>query len=239
MSSSIPRIAGGPVYDPDGAERRLDNAGWIKGADGIRSRNGSRLALTLGSGYPTPQVQRPIPEVIQTQLRGLGADAKILEVDKGLSEAADDGGRLRMHLWLEAYGQPDADPGGILSFFLQSATDWIAVYDNFVSAELCDRFVARLDTYASTMGFKWDHDWQRRHSLSATADDTDDLRAIMNRALRRYQSETGCGSLSFVRAMENLKLALRLKLERGALSDEQAQAVAAALDAAAQAIDRT
>ena len=42
-----------------------------------------------------------------------------------------------------------------------------------------------------------------------------------------------------VRAMENLRTALRLRLNAGALSREQAQAVAAALDAAATTIERT
>jgi DNA-binding PadR family transcriptional regulator len=41
-----------------------------------------------------------------------------------------------------------------------------------------------------------------------------------------------------VRAMENLRLALRLRLARGPLTDEQKHAVAAALDAAAVAIER-
>lgn len=42
-----------------------------------------------------------------------------------------------------------------------------------------------------------------------------------------------------LRAMENLKLALRLRLSRGPLSEEQANAMAAALDAAATSIERT
>lgn len=41
-----------------------------------------------------------------------------------------------------------------------------------------------------------------------------------------------------VRAMENLKLALRMRLARGPLSEEQANAVAAALDAAATGVER-
>ena len=39
--------------------------------------------------------------------------------------------------------------------------------------------------------------------------------------------------------MENLKLALRLRLGRGPLTEEAANAVAAALDAAAVAVERT
>jgi DNA-binding PadR family transcriptional regulator len=42
-----------------------------------------------------------------------------------------------------------------------------------------------------------------------------------------------------VRAMENLRIALRLRMERGPLSETQIQAVAAALDAAAQAVERS
>lgn len=42
-----------------------------------------------------------------------------------------------------------------------------------------------------------------------------------------------------VRAMENLKLALRLRMERGALNEDELRRVAAAIDAAAQAIEQS
>jgi DNA-binding PadR family transcriptional regulator len=42
-----------------------------------------------------------------------------------------------------------------------------------------------------------------------------------------------------VRAMENLRLALRLRLARGALNETQVRGVAAALDTAATAIEQT
>lgn len=42
-----------------------------------------------------------------------------------------------------------------------------------------------------------------------------------------------------MRAAENLKLALRLRQGRGPLSEDQARAIAAVLDAAAQAVERT
>jgi DNA-binding PadR family transcriptional regulator len=42
-----------------------------------------------------------------------------------------------------------------------------------------------------------------------------------------------------VRAMENLKLALRLRMEHAPLSEDELQRVAAAIDAAAQAIERS
>jgi DNA-binding PadR family transcriptional regulator len=42
-----------------------------------------------------------------------------------------------------------------------------------------------------------------------------------------------------VRAMENLKLALRLRLKRGSLDQATAESIAAALDAAAQTVERS
>jgi hypothetical protein len=42
-----------------------------------------------------------------------------------------------------------------------------------------------------------------------------------------------------VRAMENLKLALRMRMARGPLSQDQINAVAAALDAAATSVERS
>ena len=48
----------------------------------------------------------------------------------------------------------------------------------------------------------------------------------------------GRSAPQIVRAMGNLGMALRLRLTRGPLSEEQVQAVAAAIDAAAQAIEK-
>lgn len=53
------------------------------------------------------------------------------------------------------------------------------------------------------------------------------------------QRGVGARAPQIVRAVQNLRMALRLRTERGDLSDEQAQAIAAALDAAAQAIERS
>ena len=43
--------------------------------------------------------------------------------------------------------------------------------------------------------------------------------------------------MPIMRARENLKTALRLRLSRGPLTDEQIVAIAAALDAAAKAVE--
>lgn len=77
---------------------------------------------------------------------------------------------------------------------------------------------------------------QGRAFLEANRPALDALLARMDEAARRQ----GDGPApQIVRAMENLKLAMRLRMARGPLDAEQADAVAAALDAAAQAVERT
>jgi DNA-binding PadR family transcriptional regulator len=48
----------------------------------------------------------------------------------------------------------------------------------------------------------------------------------------------GRNAPQIIRAMENLQLSLRLRLSRGPLTNDQVQAVAAALDAAARAVEQ-
>lgn len=77
---------------------------------------------------------------------------------------------------------------------------------------------------------------------------TDEGRAFLeaNRAtldaLRTRMSEASGGrsgrAPTIIRAMENLKVALRLRMTSGPISDEQADAIAAAIDAAAARIEK-
>ena len=62
--------------------------------------------------------------------------------------------------------------------------------------------------------------------------------ALLARMAEAGRAQGGAPAPQVVRAVQNLHLALRLRLGRGPLTDEQAQAVAAALDAAAAAVER-
>ena len=75
-----------------------------------------------------------------------------------------------------------------------------------------------------------------RAFLDANRSTVDALLARMAEASRAHG---GGPAPQVLRAMENLKLALRMRLSRGPLSEEQANAVAAALDAAATGVERT
>ena len=70
-----------------------------------------------------------------------------------------------------------------------------------------------------------------------------DHRATVERIFHRMeevrQRTGGAPDPRIVRAMENLKTALRLKIEAGALSADQINAVAGILDEAAKAVERS
>lgn len=67
-------------------------------------------------------------------------------------------------------------------------------------------------------------------------------RAMVDALLSRVASpgaERGDIPAPLIRAMENLKLAMRLRLRRGPVDQPAAETIAAALDAAAQAVERS
>jgi DNA-binding PadR family transcriptional regulator len=64
------------------------------------------------------------------------------------------------------------------------------------------------------------------------------VEAIFQRIAEVAERSGGGPDPRILRAMENLKLALRLRLERGQLTNEQIADVAAALDAAAATVER-
>ena len=64
------------------------------------------------------------------------------------------------------------------------------------------------------------------------------LQALLGRMAEASRAAGDGPAPQIVRAMENLRLALRMRLSRGPLSIEQATAVAAALDAATVAVEK-
>jgi DNA-binding PadR family transcriptional regulator len=64
------------------------------------------------------------------------------------------------------------------------------------------------------------------------------VEALFARMAEANQARGGGPAPQIVRAMENLKLALRLRLGRGPLTEDQVTAVATALDTAATSVER-
>ncbi|MBP2549291.1 peptide/nickel transport system substrate-binding protein [Neorhizobium galegae] len=68
------------AYDPAKAEKLLDEAGWVKGADGVRAKNGKPLTLTLHSN-PYLATAKAIDELIAQQLGKIGWKVDIRAFD--------------------------------------------------------------------------------------------------------------------------------------------------------------
>jgi peptide/nickel transport system substrate-binding protein len=116
LGSFAGNIKGGAPFDPDGAKRILDELGWRAGNDGVRSKDGRRLELTLVNGFPSAEVHRPIPEVIQSQLAKIGIAVKIVE-----TTAYDDTlAKMQGHLWIESGNYNIADPNFFVGLLYRS-----------------------------------------------------------------------------------------------------------------------
>jgi peptide/nickel transport system substrate-binding protein len=65
-----------PGYDPQRARALLNADGWVLGPDGIRIKDGRRLAFSLVT-YLGTSADHGLPEVLQSAWRSVGADASI------------------------------------------------------------------------------------------------------------------------------------------------------------------
>jgi peptide/nickel transport system substrate-binding protein len=59
-------------YDLAKANALLDQAGWVKGADGIRAKNGAKLSFTLATTTGTPDTDQLI-ELVRQSWQAIGA----------------------------------------------------------------------------------------------------------------------------------------------------------------------
>lgn len=68
------------AYDEDAADALLDEAGWVRGTDDLRTKGGETLSLTL---HPNPYLatSSAVDELVAQQLRRLGVDVDIQAFD--------------------------------------------------------------------------------------------------------------------------------------------------------------
>lgn len=100
------------TYDPDKAEQLLDEAGWVKGPDGMRSKDGQPLHLELHTPKGRYLKDSESAEVFQDQLRKIGVslDVKVVEWGTLFSQArgsADHGLQMFTMGWSTATGDAD------------------------------------------------------------------------------------------------------------------------------------
>jgi peptide/nickel transport system substrate-binding protein len=67
------------TYDAAKAKSLLDSAGWTPGSDGIRSKNGTRLSLTV-DWFANAATNQPTLELVQQQLKAVGIDVVLRQL---------------------------------------------------------------------------------------------------------------------------------------------------------------
>lgn len=86
------------VHDPAKARALLDAAGWVPGADGVRAKDGKRLALVVNEAAPQPRSFDVTTLVSQQWKRDLGVDLQILRADSGtLAKAINDPNQIQVY----------------------------------------------------------------------------------------------------------------------------------------------
>jgi peptide/nickel transport system substrate-binding protein len=70
------------AYDPDAAEDLLDEAGWEKGSDGIREKDGQQLSLDVYEAKAQPLSKQTL-ELVSQQLKKIGVQLNVKSADAG------------------------------------------------------------------------------------------------------------------------------------------------------------
>lgn len=91
-------------YNPDRANQLLDEAGWVKGADGIREKDGKKLHVSLWT--QSDSTFRRLTEVVQAELKAVGFDPEIATFDSSVIrdqyKSGDQQLAVRSYFWNNA-----------------------------------------------------------------------------------------------------------------------------------------
>jgi peptide/nickel transport system substrate-binding protein len=152
LLGSAADLVDAPDHDPAMARSILEGAGWVTGPDGIRSKEGRRLRLTMVNGYPPIDLRQPMPELVQAQLREVGIEVDIVETPElGVyTERLENG---QGDVFLERVAQNDANPAffGSAFFYSEAAgpySTWFAAGPEF--DQLLEQSLAATDREKAT-----------------------------------------------------------------------------------------
>lgn len=70
-------------YDPDFANKTLDELGWVKGDDGIRVKDGKRLTMEFLDSQGNREKRLDLLAVVTQQLKQAGVELKLLSLPAG------------------------------------------------------------------------------------------------------------------------------------------------------------
>ncbi len=143
--------------DIDEANRLLDEAGWTRGADGIRVKNGVRLSLLFQTSVNT--LRQKTQELIKANWAEIGVETELKSVDGSVFFGSDPGnpdniGHFFADIQMYTTGAPEPDPtahlcGWVSSAASQKENEWRGTnnmrWQNTEYDALCDQLRAELD----------------------------------------------------------------------------------------------
>jgi peptide/nickel transport system substrate-binding protein len=94
-------------YDPALSKKLLDEAGWKPGSDGIREKDGKKLALTIYESLPQPQ-NKEVLQLVAQQWRQVGVALAVKAGDAG-SRVLENLDPLKTPLVVSEVGRADPD----------------------------------------------------------------------------------------------------------------------------------
>jgi peptide/nickel transport system substrate-binding protein len=100
-------------YDPEGAKKLLDEAGWVVGTDGVREKDGKKLVLRYGTTIR--EDRQNVQAIAQQELAAVGIklDLASYESDVFFADFANNGpaatGQVDIQEWSDAPAFPDPD----------------------------------------------------------------------------------------------------------------------------------
>ncbi len=104
----------GHPYDRSRARQLLDEAGWVAGGDGMRSKAGRPLRLSLL--LTNVEFHTPAPELIQAQLKEVGINTELIVIANP-TEYFDRLAKSEGDIFLESGNQNDANPAFLGALF--------------------------------------------------------------------------------------------------------------------------
>ncbi|WP_139991271.1 ABC transporter substrate-binding protein [Paenibacillus paridis] len=109
-------LEGGVKPDLDKANALLDELGYVKGADGVRAKDGKKLTLHYVDGSPNREKRNDIAAIIQQQLKQIGIAVEV-EITKDVRTVVYENGNY------DIYGnsQVNSDPEALRSFYHSGA----------------------------------------------------------------------------------------------------------------------
>lgn len=102
--------------DINKANQLLDEQGWVKGADGIREKDGKKLTLHYVDGSPNREKRNDIAAIIQQQLKQVGIAVEV-EITKDVATV------VYQNWDYDLYGnsQVNSDPNALYAFYHTTA----------------------------------------------------------------------------------------------------------------------